>query len=155
MSAVRRGNRWEARISVNNVRIALGQFATPEEARLACARAVLVLAPQRIRKLRQASDPAARFWGKTSVQSNGCILWLAAKDKDGYGKFQINGYRTQRHVRAHRYAYFLRHGIWPHDLALHRCDNASCVNPDHLEDGDQGKNVRDCVARGRHRYAKR
>jgi hypothetical protein len=98
-----------------------------------------------------ASDPAARFARKVERQPNGCLLWTGAKDKDGYGKFQLNSAGKQQHVRAHRYAYFLARGHWPNRLALHSCDTPGCVNPDHLEDGDQGQNVRDCVARGRHR----
>jgi len=144
--------KWRARISINRQRIELGYFATRQEAECVYQAALDTLAPQRTRKPRPALDPAARFFSKARRDdATGCLLWMGATDKDGYGKFQLNDGGQQTHVRAHRYAFFLRHGTWPRALALHLCDNATCVNADHLEDGDQGKNVRDCVARGRHR----
>lgn len=33
---------------------------------------------------------------------------------------------------------------------MHLCNVTLCVNPDHLEGGSQRKNVRQCVAEGRH-----
>jgi hypothetical protein len=142
---------WRARISVNQKRTDLGEFTTEVEARAAYDRALELLGPARVRRERSMADPGDRFRAKTQVQPNGCVLWLGCKDKDGYGKFQLNGGGKQRHVRAHRFAFFMAHGQWPSRLALHSCDTPSCVNPAHLEDGDQGQNVRDCVARGRHR----
>jgi len=56
-------------------------------------------------------------------------------------------------VLAHRIAYVKAHGIRLSDIdglvIRHRCDNPSCVNPDHLEVGTQIDNVRDAVQRGR------
>jgi hypothetical protein len=37
--------------------------------------------------------------------------------------------------------------------ALHSCDNTWCICPDHLYKGTQGRNLRDCVERGRHHWA--
>ncbi len=142
---------WRARISVNRRRFDLGEFATEDKARSAYANALRSMAHLRIVKDRRMADPRVRFMAKTAPQANGCVLWLGATDKDGYGKFQLNGGGRQTHVRAHRYAYFLANGRWPSELALHSCDTPSCVSAAHLEDGDQGKNVRDCVARKRHR----
>ena len=147
--------KWRARISVNRSRIDLGEFETQAEAMAAYVEALEKYGPIRTVKDRAKSDPAVRFASKTFAADNGCILWQGATDKDGYGKFQLNGNGSQRHVRAHRFAYFLRHGAWPEELILHTCDTPGCVNPDHLENGDQGKNVRDCVARGRHRHGRR
>lgn len=141
--------KWRARISVNRKRIDLGEFNTRDLAQAAYDAALAEYGPQRVLKDRRKSDPAKRFWAKTVRNERGCLIWQGATDKDGYGKYQLNGGGRQKHVRAHRYAFFLANGRWPNDLALHSCDTPSCVNPDHLGDGDQSKNMRDCVARGR------
>lgn len=146
--------KWRARISINNKRAELGYYDTQAEACAAYAGALQQAALLRVTKVRAKSDPSVRFASKVIAQPNGCVLWQGAKDKDGYGKFQLNGGGRQQHVCAHRYAYFLKHGVWPAQLILHSCDTPACVNPDHMEDGDQAKNVRDCVARGRHRPGK-
>jgi hypothetical protein len=52
-------------------------------------------------------------------------------------------------VSAYRLAWMLRHGAWPSGVIMHRCDNGFCVNPDHLEEGDQHRNMRDARTRGR------
>jgi len=103
------------------------------------------------------TDPAVLFQSHIEVAPNGCHLWTGGLDKDGYGKFRItldtrkpSGQLRQKDVRAHRYAFFLKHGRWPSQLALHTCDTRACVNADHLEDGDQSKNITDCALRGRH-----
>lgn len=72
-----------------------------------------------------------RFWQKVNRNSAaGCWLFLAGKDKDGYGKFKADG----RHVRAHRYAYEILVGPIPDGLEPdHLCRTPACVNPAHLE----------------------
>jgi hypothetical protein len=143
--------KWRARISVNRRRIELGRFETEAEARAAYADALAMHRAERVRGHRQAADPAKRFASKVAPQENGCWLWLGAKDKDGYGKFQLNGHKTQRHVRAHRFALSLVLGRWPSGLVLHSCDTPACVNPHHLREGTQSENLVDCAVRGRRR----
>lgn len=101
-------------------------------------------------RLGSGQPPAERFWAKV-VKTDGCWLWSAGKDKDGYGKFQLNvpGRRQQIHVRAHRYAFFLANGRWPEPEVLHACDTPACVRPDHLGEGTRAQNRADTVARGR------
>lgn len=61
---------------------------------------------------------------------NDCWIWTAAKDKDGYGRFQV-GYRC---TNAHRVAYELFVGPIPEGHHVdHMCKNKSCVRPDHLQ----------------------
>lgn len=110
--------------------------------------------------VRAFADPVLveRFWGKTTPEPNsGCLLWLRAVDKHGYGKFQIPQYDEdghhvrQWHVRAHRFALAIRLGRWPVGGVRHCCDVPACVNPDHLTEGTQKDNIQDCIARGRRR----
>jgi hypothetical protein len=92
-----------------------------------------------------------RFWSK--VNKNGpliletpCWVWSAGKHAKGYGFFSIEN----RDYRAHRISWEIHNGpIPPEQLVLHRCDNPSCVRPDHLFLGDYKANSQDCLSKGR------
>lgn len=76
-----------------------------------------------------------RFWGKVKIgKSDECWIWLASKDSTGHGRFSVkqpNG--TNIPVLAYRLAWELTNGKISADLhVFHKCDNPSCVNPDHL-----------------------
>ena len=74
-----------------------------------------------------------RFNEKFVVDVNGCWLWQASTDKDGYGVFYEGG-RRGRSLRAHRWIY--EHLVGPIGTGLvidHLCRNTLCVNPRHLE----------------------
>jgi len=76
-------------------------------------------------------DAETRFWLKVDKNgSNGCWIWRANRDKDGYGKF-TNNYKT---LRAHRFSYELLVEKIPEGMVLdHLCRRTSCVNPEHLQ----------------------
>lgn len=86
------------------------------------------------------------FWAKVRKTEN-CWIWEGGYETDGdYGYFDINGKRA----RAHRVAYELTYGAIADGLfACHRCDNPSCVRPDHLFLGTNQENMDDCAAKGR------
>ena len=81
-----------------------------------------------------------RFNAKVAdPDENGCMLWTAYTDGDGYGRFSLNG----KPVRAHQFAMYAAE-IYPEsdDLQIdHLCRVRSCQNPDHLEFVTQKENV--------------
>ena len=94
-------------------------------------------------------DARERFWSKVK-KTEGCWLWMGARDPDGYGSFRVGS----RGTHAHRIAYALKVGHIPPGLSvLHRCDNPPCVRPDHLFLGTQLDNVNDMAKKGRARKA--
>ena len=69
---------------------------------------------------------------------SGCWLWLAARDKHGYGVFSVR----HRSILAHRFAYQHYGGVTEVPLELdHLCRVTSCVNPAHLESVTHAQNV--------------
>lgn len=76
-----------------------------------------------------------------------CYQWTGSKDHHGYGRMRCGN----RATGAHRVAYFLSYGEPPQDrpFVLHKCDNASCCNPDHLFVGTHSENMIDKHKKGR------
>lgn len=86
-----------------------------------------------------------RFWSKVD-KSGDCWEWKAAKLPFGYGLFGYKG----KSVKAHRFSWELSNGEIHYDLLVcHKCDNPSCVNPNHLFLGTHKDNFNDMVEKGR------
>ena len=71
-----------------------------------------------------------------------CWVWIGGKDKDGYGRFSVKS----KEVSSHRFSFMLATGLLP-DQVLHKCDNPSCVRPNHLAAGDCRDNLIDILVR--------
>src|SRR5688572_23846069 len=82
--------------------------------------------------------------------NSGCWFWTGDVESGRFGRL---GYpilrRDGTRFSMHRISGQLRFGAIPlGSMVLHTCDQKTCVNPDHLEIGDNRKNVRDAHARG-------
>jgi hypothetical protein len=93
------------------------------------------------------SSVLIRFWEKVD-KSRDCWVWTAAKDKDGYGMFQINGKKERAH-RVSAMIHLSRDGLENGIVICHTCDTPSCVNPDHLFLGTHAENIKDRHRKGR------
>ena len=99
-----------------------------------------------------------RFWNKVylfhAITDEDCWEWIAAKDKDGYGQFNLileDGRKTM--VKAHRFVWEQYKGPIPEGLhILHSCDCPPCVNPSHLRLGTNQDNMDEMDAKGRRRH---
>lgn len=99
-------------------------------------------------------NPTVRFWRFVRKTAK-CWLWMGATHSTmKYGIFGL-GSRQAGVARAHRFSYCLDRGIPLSAIdglvIRHKCDNPSCVRPEHLEPGSHEDNVRDTQARKRFR----
>lgn len=80
-------------------------------------------------------------------QENGCWKCLShCTDKDGYVRIKYNG----KHDRLFRVLYQQKYGEIPKGLVLrHLCNNAWCVNVEHLKVGTHKENAEDMINCGR------
>ena len=92
-----------------------------------------------------------KFWSRVN-KTETCWNWTGPRDKKGYG---LGIYNKGRQPRIHRQSYELNIGPIPQGLhVLHKCDNPSCVRPDHLFLGTNFDNIQDRNKKGRMNHAK-
>jgi hypothetical protein len=78
-----------------------------------------------------------------------CWDWLSYKNPSGYGQTKIGG-RNGKHILAHRLSWIVYFGEIPEGMHVcHKCDNPSCVNPNHLFLGTNLDNIKDRMKKGR------
>lgn len=70
-----------------------------------------------------------RFWSKV-IKTDEHWVWIAGKDRDGYGTYLFKGHKEQ----AHRLAWEESNGEIDSGLTIdHLCRVKNCVRPEHLE----------------------
>lgn len=84
-------------------------------------------------------------------KETGCWEWIGGKYPTGYGKISVgfNKHGRRNITYVHRVLWECINGKINGLHLLHKCDNPSCVNPDHLFLGTHADNMRDMVAKGR------
>lgn len=91
---------------------------------------------------------ATRFWSKVE-KTNSCWIWTGGKSDDEHGTIGKGRGKTSNIIGAHRASWMLHNGPIPRGKhILHKCPgrhNPSCVNPDHLETGNQSQNSQDAA----------
>lgn len=99
---------------------------------------------------RRHGFPIKQFYARKiefKVNDDGCFVCTSHKlNKDGYPTYTVH----KKKWLMNRFIYTEMFGEIPKGLIIrHKCDNPSCINPEHLETGTIADNNRDSVERGR------
>lgn len=80
-------------------------------------------------------------------EKNICWNYRGTVKTNGYGEIKFRG----KNVKAHRVSIFVFSGEWPNPemCVCHKCDNPTCINPDHLFIGTHQDNMTDRNKKGR------
>lgn len=102
---------------------------------------------------RKIKDPVDRFMNFIEFEPNtGCWIWIGSFKTNDYGQFKVGTKIDGSNdiVRAHRFSYETFVGPIPDGVkVLHKCDNKSCVNWEHLFLGTTQDNSNDMFLKGR------
>jgi hypothetical protein len=105
----------------------------------------------RERKLGIFEDTKQKLLDNSIRNSNGCLIWQGCVYGSGYGKISYKG----ESMGTHRASYLIFKGEIPkideyHGTCVcHTCDNALCIEPNHLFLGTQKDNIQDCIFKNR------
>src|ERR1017187_469479 len=87
-----------------------------------------------------------RLLRRIQVTASGCWEWTGFRDKDGYGRINVNGKET---VASRAMWTVCKGQMPPGQQVYHSCDNPPCINPNHLFLGTALDNALDSMNKGR------
>lgn len=95
---------------------------------------------------RERPDIDARLRRRSYDHPDGCRVWTAAHDRDGYGLLKVDG----RMARITRLVWERANGpIADGLIVMHSCDNPPCIRLEHLSIGTHQDNARDALTKVR------
>ena len=99
-----------------------------------------------------SDDFQDRLWSHISdIDENDCYNCDLAQNSNGHCQIRVG----KRLVFAHRISLYIATKKHPLNLlACHRCNNAKCINPDHLYWGTDSQNMIDRSMAGNHNKQK-
>ena len=86
------------------------------------------------------------------IEQNGCLICVSHNpDYKGYVRIRRKNHTgSDKPIGVHRFIYEECFGDIPDGLMVcHKCDNPTCINPEHLFLGTCKDNMKDCSQKGR------
>jgi len=105
------------------------------------------LGDKRVRLKLDHLSPYERLIARMRILENGCWEYTGALGSAGYGQVRAN----KKLLYAHHISYEKNKGSHENMCVLHRCDNPSCFNPEHLFLGTHQDNMMDMTVKGRNK----
>lgn len=85
--------------------------------------------------------------------SGDCLVYIGYRNPAGYGCIKATRCGIRKNIYVHRLIYQVSHGPIPDGMCvMHKCDNTSCCNINHLTLGTLAQNNEDMRQKGRDRY---